>query len=395
MEKWTRLLVFLTTWLSIILLVGILIRLTFYIEHTVLLFSVGALLAYALDPIVELLRKTPLIKWRGNYISLPRPVSVGIVFLILTAILALAITSLTRPALHQLRLLGDPQVQKFYRKEAMDLLISGDARLSKMGVHHKMQDYLNNPSSLPPSIQTAESEMGKSTVLFIGGLAISVGEGLIVLLITIYLLIYSGEMRTKFNAMLPPSLLPHAEVWEEDVNRILGGFVRGQLTISILLGIAAAIACAAVGIRFWLLIGIFVLGASLIPVFGPYIGAAPAVILALLTPTHFASRIVAAIVVLLVFITINEGASKVLYPRLVGRAIGLHEVLVLFVLFAGLELGGVAGVLFAAPVTAIAIATIVHLFRFWQNLPDSLLFNTRRIIGQEPGQPPQVDPLAP
>jgi predicted PurR-regulated permease PerM len=322
-------------------------------------------------------------------------VSVGIVFLILTAILALAITSLTRPALHQLRLLGDPQVQKFYRKEAMDLLISGDARLSKMGVHHKMQDYLNNPSSLPPSIQTAESEMGKSTVLFIGGLAISVGEGLIVLLITIYLLIYSGEMRTKFNAMLPPSLLPHAEVWEEDVNRILGGFVRGQLTISILLGIAAAIACAAVGIRFWLLIGIFVLGASLIPVFGPYIGAAPAVILALLTPTHFASRIVAAIVVLLVFITINEGASKVLYPRLVGRAIGLHEVLVLFVLFAGLELGGVAGVLFAAPVTAIAIATIVHLFRFWQNLPDSLLFNTRRIIGQEPGQPPQVDPLAP
>jgi predicted PurR-regulated permease PerM len=57
----------------------------------------------------------------------------------------------------------------------------------------------------------------------------------------------------------------------------------------------------------------------------------------------------------------------------VGHAVGLHEVLVLFVLFAGLEIDGIPGVLFAAPVTAIVVVTLIHLYRFWQDLPDSLL----------------------
>jgi len=48
-------------------------------------------------------------------------------------------------------------------------------------------------------------------------------------------------------------------------------------------------------------------------------------------------------------------------------------VLVLFVLFAGLEIGGIVGVLFAAPVTALAIVVVVHLYRLWQDLPDTLL----------------------
>ena len=383
MEKWTRLLVFLATWLSIIALAGILIRLADSIQHTVLLFSVGALLAYALDPVVEMLRNKVNFSIGGRTVRLSRGASVGIVFVLLAALLVIAVLALTRPAIHQFRLIQEPQVQHYYIREVREVLKKGDLQLQKIGVHRRMQDYFSNPSTLPPGIVTAESEVERGTVLFIGALAVSIGEILIVLLITIYLLIYSSEMRVKFNAMLPESLLPYAKVWEEDVNRILGGFVRGQLTISILLGVAAAIACAAVGIRFWLLIGFFVLGASLIPVFGPYIGAAPAILLALLTPTHFANNMVAAVVLLLVFVAINEAASKVLYPRLVGRAIGLHEVLVLFVLFAGLEIDGVPGVLFAAPVTAIAFATVVHLYRFWQNLPDSLIFKPERPLPVE------------
>ena len=77
--------------------------------------------------------------------------------------------------------------------------------------------------------------------------------------------------------------------------------------------------------------------------------------------------------VLTLFVVINEGGSKILYPKLVGKALGLHTVLVLFVLFAGLEIGGIVGVLFAAPVTALAIVAVVHLYRLWQELPDTLL----------------------
>jgi predicted PurR-regulated permease PerM len=53
------------------------------------------------------------------------------------------------------------------------------------------------------------------------------------------------------------------------------------------------------------------------------------------------NNIAAAIIVIVLFVFINEIGSKILYPRLVGQAIGLHEMLVLFAIFAGLELGGV------------------------------------------------------
>jgi predicted PurR-regulated permease PerM len=385
MEKWNRLLVVVVTWLLMFLLVGVIVRLTFYISHTVLLFSLATLLAYALDPVVEFLRQKCVISLAGRKRALSRSSSVGIVFFLMLGLIVFAIFALARPTIHQIRLLGDKHLQALYRHEIMGMVMRGDAQLKTLGVKQRMQDYFKDPSSLPPSLQSAESEIERSTVLFLGRLAVSVGETVIVLLITVYLLIFGTQMRQKFNAMLPAGLLPYASVWEDEVNRILGGFVRGQLTISILLGVVSAVACIAVGIRFWLLIGFFVAGASLIPVFGPYIGATPAIILALLTPTHFHNRIAAAIVLLAIFVTINEGASKVLYPRLVGKAIGLHEVLVLFVLFAGLELGGVPGVLFAAPVTAIAFATVVHLYRFWQNLPDSLIFTREKSELPTPG----------
>jgi predicted PurR-regulated permease PerM len=387
MEKWTRLLVVVATWILILVLLAGLIRLTLYIQHTVLLFALGMLLAYALDPVVEALRKRTQMTIAGRSRVLSRSGAVGIVFVLLVAIVVVGIVALSRPAMHQFKLLEDRRLQTQYRQEAIGGMLWIDRQLKILHVNRSVQDYIHDPSSLPPSVKAAESSIERSTVIFLGDIAVSLGETLIVLLITVYLLIYSGEMKRKFNEMLPDALLTYAMVWEEDVNRILGGFVRGQLTISIALAITSALACAIVGIKFWLLIGLFVLGASLIPVFGPYIGAAPAILLALLTPTHFANRIVAAVVLLVIFVTINEAASKILYPRLVGKAIGLHEVLVLFVLFAGLEIGGVVGVLFAAPVTAIAFATIVHLYRFWQNLPDSLIFNganTRKVLPNPP-----------
>ena len=178
-----------------------------------------------------------------------------------------------------------------------------------------------------------------------------------------------------------------ADLWETDVNRILGGFVRGQFIIALITGVAAALGCLAIGIKIWLIVGLFVVVAALIPVFGPYIGAIPALIAALVGPTHFGhNTTLAAIAVIVWFILVNEIGSKVLYPKLVGAALGLHEVLVLFVLFAGLEINGIIGVLFAAPVAAIAIVSIVHLYRFWQGLPDDLLSNVARADARRAGK---------
>lgn len=367
MEKWTRLLIVLATVLLLIAFVGVGIRLGMVIHHTLLLFALGGLVAYALDPLVE--------KIRGSRFG--RKTSVSVVFVSLIVILGAGIWLLSDDLVHQITSFSRDYPQ--YHARALTLAGTIDSRLAARNIHFSLTDTLQNP---PADIKAYAATAGKKVVPALRHLVTDIGESLIVLLIALYFLLFSAEMRQKFNALLPPDLRSRTELWQTDVNRILGGFVRGQLIIAVLIGAAAAVGCLLIGIHIWLIIGLVVIVASLIPVFGPYIGAVPAIIAALVGPTHFSPGVSAGLVLFL-FIAINEGGSKVLYPKLVGSALGLHTVLVLFVLFAGLEIDGIVGVLFAAPVTALALVSIVHLYRFWQGLPDGLLSNVARVEGEE------------
>ena len=389
MEKWTRLLVIVSTILVLIVFASALVRLGLYIHHTILLFSLGVLVAYALDPLVEALRLRPELSRLVGKLphrtkhdpeapeTMPRGAAIAIVFVGLIAVVGLSMYGLSRPLTREVHALNDKRQKQLYLDNTERFLGNSDASLQRIGIHtdlhQQFSDYLTDPSSIPVGAQNFMKSAESAALPFVRDLIVSAGESVIVLLIALYMLIYCRQMRVRVNELVPDKLRRHLVVWEEDVNRILGGYVRGQLTIAILMGVAAAIGCLALGIHIWLIIGLFVAIASLIPVFGPYIGAVPAVIAALVGPTHLASNFVAALILMAFFVVINEVGSKVLYPRLVGQAIGLHEVLVLFVIFAGLEIDGIPGVLFAAPVTAIVIVTLVHLYRFWLELPDSLL----------------------
>ena len=372
MEKWTRLLVILATSLLLLAFVAVAVRLSLAIHHTLLLFALGGLVAYALDPLVERLS-------RGR---LKRHLAVTLVFIGLLAVIGLGVAWLGGQIAQQTSAIK--QDYPSYKDWAVAQATRIDDAFAARGIQTRLAEDINNPSA---SVQATEKRVAEQGVPILRRSVGDIGESVIVLLIALYFLIFGSDMREKFNGLLPPDLQERADLWETDVNRILGGFVRGQFIIALITGAAAALGCLAIGIKIWLLIGLFVVVAALIPVFGPYIGAIPALIAALVGPTHFGhNTTLAAIAVIAWFILINEAGSKVLYPKLVGAALGLHEVLVLFVLFAGLEINGIVGVLFAAPVAAIAIVTVVHLYRFWQDLPDSLLSNVARSDARREGQ---------
>ena len=378
MEKWTRLLIITATLLLLFGFLTAVIRLCMEIHHTLLLFALGGLVAYALDPLVERLS-------RGK---LKRQAAVAIVFVGLFVLLGLGAWSLEGHLAAQLRELPT------YKTQALAFANTVDQKLASRHIQFSLVQTFQHP---PKNVQDSLKNVGQDAFVFVRRGATDIGESVIVLLFALYFLIFGADMREKFNGMLPHDLSQRADLWETDVNRILGGFVRGQFIIALIMGVLAALGCLLIGIKFWLIIGLIVVFAALIPVFGPYLGAVPAIIAALIGPTHFQSNVVAAVIILVWFIIINEAGSKILYPKLVGSALGLHEVLVLFVLFAGLEINGIVGVLFAAPVTAIAIVSIVHLYRLWQDLPDSLLSNLARRDARRSGQispPPQPASVA-
>ena len=359
LRHWLSLLTVVTTVLMLVLFLGVSVRLLSYIGHTLLIFALGGLFAYAFAPLVEMAR------WKPNGKKSPRWRGVLCVYAGLFTILAAGGILLGRQLNHQLGFLGREHTK--IEARGREQLVQVDAWLHDRGLRVNLVDTLNHP---PPGVKSWGEALAKNALGAVEALSKSLVEGIIVLLIALYFLIYSTEMREAMNRNVHGRVLPYVEQWQSDVNRILGGFVRGQLVLAVVMGTLAALACALLGIHLWLLIGLFVVAAALIPVFGPYIGAVPAMIAAALTPGgHYLSPVIRVVAVLLLFIVINEVGSKILYPRLVGAALGLHEVLVLFVLFAGLEVGHIWGVLFAAPMTALSIVTLTQLYRFWQGLP--------------------------
>lgn len=358
MDQWLRLVVVLTACLLIVLAIAVAVRILGFIAHTLLIFSLGGLLAYVFDPLVEMARRrrgAPRPRWAG----------VLIVYGALFAVLVLAVGLLSAETIQQATNLVHDHAK--LEREGREGLAAADLWLGGRGVRVNLEDTLNHP---PANVRTWGEATAQATLRVLEEMSKSVLESVILVLISVYFLIYSTEMKENFNHMLPARLQPYAEQWESDVNRILGGFVRGQLTLALVMGASAAVGCLLLGVRFWLLIGLFVIVASMIPVIGPVVGAAPAVISAALSPAHhFPHPIAKVILVILLFVVISETGSKILYPRLVGKALGLHEVFVLFVLFAGLEIGGLIGVLFAAPLTALVITTAVQIHRLWLGEP--------------------------
>ena len=377
-SQWLRLLVTTTTLLMLIVFVGVVVRLGMTIHHTLLLFALGGLVAYALDPLVERLRHPVHGKAADQGKGMSRKASVAIVFVGLLVLLGFGVWSIGGHLAGQVKSFQEDAPQ--YRQRALDLAGTVDQRLAEHHIKFSVTNELQHP---PGTAANIGKQFGTGALDFLKHFATDAGESVIVLLIALYFLLFGADMKEKFNAMLPESLLKHVEPWQADTNRILGGFVRGQVIIAVVMGAAAALGLLLIGVHLWLLIGLIVVIAALIPVFGPYLGALPAIVAALVGPTHIHSPVLAAVAVLVLFIVINEGGSKILYPKLVGQALGLHEVVVLFVLFAGLEIDGIVGTLFAAPVAALAIVTIVHLYRLWMNLPEDALANVAQKDGPE------------
>ncbi|MEO7719375.1 MAG: AI-2E family transporter [Capsulimonas sp.] len=365
MDKWLRLLITTSSSLILILLIGIVIWLAGHVAHTLLIFSLAALLAYALDPMVEWLRRTKL----GPSHRVPsREMSVAVVVLTILLIFGFGCWSLEGHLVAQVRAVHENAPK--YQEHLLAFASTVDQKLAAAGVKFSLMDTIQHP---PKEMKDLGARAGREVLPVLGHVFSALGESVIILLIAVYYLIYGSGMRSGFNAMLPEDLRMRVDLWQDDVNRILGSFVRGQLLIALVVGALAAVGCLILGLHLWLLIGLLVTAAALIPVFGPYLGAIPAVIAAAASPSHLHNPVAAVCVVLVYFVIINELGSKVLYPKLVGEALGLHAVLVLFVLFAGLEIAGVVGVLFAAPLTALTIVTVVHLYRYWRELPDSSL----------------------
>jgi predicted PurR-regulated permease PerM len=153
--------------------------------------------------------------------------------------------------------------------------------------------------------------------------------------------------------IVPPSVRGDLEPWLAQVRRLVGGYARARLIVSAAVGVLATLGLWAVGMPFWLLLGVVVGVANLIPMFGAWIGALPVALVSLATKPPAFLLVVMGVVVLAHVVD-----GYILSPIVLKGATDLHPVVVLLAVLAGADLYGFWGVLAAIPVAGVVQLTL-------------------------------------
>jgi predicted PurR-regulated permease PerM len=128
---------------------------------------------------------------------------------------------------------------------------------------------------------------------------------------------------------------------------VVGGYVRAQLLLALMIGTLAGVGCAVIGVPFPLVVGLAAGIFELIPIVGPFVGGAVALLLAATVSPLL------AVATLALFLAIHFVEGYVLAPRIQARFVQLHPLIALLALFSGVEVAGFLGALFAIPAASL------------------------------------------
>lgn len=180
-------------------------------------------------------------------------------------------------------------------------------------------------------------------------------------ILAVYLLKDRAMLRDSFHRMVPTRYRGHATRLLADINRVLSGFVHGRLIVSAIVGVIVTVALAFLGVRFYLILGLFAGLTNLIPYFGPFIGAVPTLLLAAMESWGM------ILWVAVIYIVIQQLDGFLLTPRVLANRTGLHPIAVVFAVLAGGSLLGFWGLFLGVPLAAVIKVCLDHLFT-WFNM---------------------------
>jgi predicted PurR-regulated permease PerM len=327
------------------------------VRHVVFLFLVAGLIALLLNPIVRGLTR----------MRIPRGIGVALVYLAFVAVLAAVsiaigtvVVNQTRSASHRIDsyfTASHGQARQTHAERDVNRLQHwlNTHHLKRVRIRKQANDFVNN-------IKTKDVQKYTTRAInFVEGAAIGTVKLLfslvLLIVISVYMLLDMGRLARVVNARFPPP--PGRPPLLISIEHSLAGYVKGQFLLSAIMGLSAGFGLWLLGTlglvpgmtTYAALFGAFVAFTELIPYLGPWLGAVPPLIYALVVHP------IAAVWVALLFLFIHQIEGHVVVPNVMGSALRLHPLLVIFGLLAGGEIYGLPGVFVALPLLAAARAT--------------------------------------
>jgi predicted PurR-regulated permease PerM len=322
--------------IALILLVALVLEVIWTARHVISWMVISLFLALALDPLVALVQRR---------LHLARGLAIGVAYLLVLIVIVGVGASFVPKLVSEVN--GFVDALPHYVHD----LTHGRGRLG----------FLERKYHVVEKVQEQVNKGGTSRVLGLSGTAVSVTKSIIstiaaivtIVFLTFFLLLEGRDWMERIYGLLPEHQQPRWRRVGHDIYRTVGGYVTGNILISLLAGGSITLVLLIMGVPFAVALGLLVALLDLIPLAGATVAGV------VVTLVAFLHSVPAGIVVAIFFVVYQQLENHVLQPVIYGRTVQLSPLAVLVSVLVGAELAGVLGALAAIPVAG-AIQVILR-----------------------------------
>ena len=331
-----------------------------YFLGTVLLtLGISAVIAYVLLPVARLLERG--MPWRHSRPGLARGTAVGIIFLVGLGIFAGLLIAVIPPTVRQTQgfIEGFPDFINNARI-TIEGWVNEYIHLVPPDVRNQAEGALAEAGHI---IGAAAWNVAKQTLgIITGSFAFILGLATAPVLI-FYLMKDSGPIRESLHTPFPAAIKPILRDILDIADRTLGGYIRGQLTLGVIVGVIVAVGLLLMGVPFAVLLGVVAGLTELVPIIGPWIGGAVGVLVTLATEPDKVLWVIG------LYLVVQLLENTLLVPRIQADTLNMHPIAVILIITVGSQYFGLWGVILGPPLVALAKDVIIYLVKQWNEPP--------------------------
>lgn len=335
------LLIFVLTKISFIFIPVVTLTTTFFFPVIV-----SGFLFFLLSPFLKILQQ----------FKIPKPLGILLMYLILLGLGTLLVILVGPPLVHQVQTLFAriPEYVASWQKMFEELAATRGFKWLVHQDYYSIAQIQQNVTDMISSYTENASE-GLSTFF---GVIVNVTLTIVTVPFILFYMLKDGDRLPQTIARFFPSQY-HLEVMNilYDLSTTLSSYIHGLIIVATFVGVSSSIGFAIIGLPFSLLLGLVVGVTNIIPYLGPILGAAPAVIVALMDSS------IKAFLVLAVIVTVQQLDAHMISPLVMGKRLNVHPLTIIVLLLVSGRWLGPVGMILAVPTYAMVKTFVLHLIR--------------------------------
>lgn len=346
-------------WLAVLIVIGWILG---HFKHTLIMIVLAAILAFALAPMVTLFRR-----------RLSRPLAIAGAYLLgVAVVIGFTLLLIYTAAQQVVNLVANlPN----YAQQLQQVELNVIAFLHPLGFTGANITTINE--QLLAQAQVIGTNLATGSVGIVTSVVGNIIDAVLILMMSIYFTLSGSRVAVWLQDSTPLTLRTPSRFLIRTVNQVVGGYVRGMLTLAFLIGFLVTLGLEILGVPYAVLLGVLAFFMEFVPVVGVIISGVVSLIVAL------PRGLPIVIAVLAYFVIVHVIESDVVGPRIMGRAVGIHPVVGIIALLAGSELFGVWGALFAAPLAGLLQTILTTVWRaYTEETEENEIESIRDIEGQ-------------